>query len=399
MSKKVLSVILMVFVVFGVAWAAGIPSWDEVVAKAKEQGEVTWYGYGAEWDKLFFMDLAKSFEKEYGIKVNYVHGSWFDSVQKLIAEKKAGKEVGDADLVFVWSVPFKQAWDAGVVWKFPMNYVIPNAKNLVDASLLEYTDMVPTHGTFLPFVWWQVAFLYNKKEVKDPPRSLDELLDWVKKHPGKFTYSDPNKGGSGHTFLITIIEWLYGYENYNGVPFDPERTKEWHEKSPKGYSLWEYLNELEKYMYQPGFYPAGNSAAMELFARGVVTLEPQWLDVVAEWYKEGRVDPEVVGMYIPEPTICAGGMDGFFIPWNAPHKEAAMVLANYLLSKEVQKRLVIERGGIYPVVKDVWEEIPEEIKNLPYFVPFEDVTRNLWLRHAEYMFEAMKQWTDEVARK
>ena len=392
-----LSVVLAFFVL---AIAQPIPSWDEIVAKAKQQGKVVWYGYGAEWDKMFYKKLAKEFEKKYGIKVEYVHGSWFDAVQKLIAEKKAGKKESSFDLVFTWSVPFKQAWDAGVVWKFPIAYAIPNAKNVVDAGLLEYTDMVPTHGTFLPFVWWQVAFLYNKEKVKDPPKSLDELLDWVKKHPGRFTYSDPNKGGSGHTFLITIIEWLYGYDKYYGLEGCPKDVVEsWYKKSPKGYSLWEYLNELEKYMYQPGTYPAGNSAAMELFARGIVWLEPQWLDVTAEWVKEGRVDPNIVGMYIPDPAIAVGGFDGLFIPANAPHKEAAMVLANFLLSKEVQKKLVVERGGIYPVVKGVWEEIPQEVKNQPYYVPIEEVTSRFWFRHGECMEQAMKLWVDEVVRK
>ncbi len=396
--KKVLFALVFVVLV-SMVLAAGIPSWDEVVAKAKKEGKVVWYGYGAEWDKMFYKSLAKEFEKEYGIKVEYVHGSWFDAIQKLIAEKKAGKKVSSFDLVFTWSVPFKQAWDAGVVWKYPIAYVVPNARNVVDAGLLEYTDMIPTHGTFLPFVWWQVAFLYNKEKVKDPPKSLDDLLDWVKKHPGRFTYSDPNKGGSGHTFLITIIEWLYGYDKYYGAECTEDVVKSWYKKSPKGYSLWEYLNELEKYMYQPGTYPAGNSAAMELFARGIVWLEPQWLDVTAEWVKEGRVDPNIVGMYIPEPTIDAGGFDGLFIPAKAPHKYAAMVLANFLLSKKVQKDLVVKRGGIYPVVKGVWEEIPESVKNQPYYVPLEEVTKNLWFRHGECMEKAMKLWVDEVVRK
>ncbi len=395
--------VLSAMLAFVVLASGSIPSWDQVVKLAKQEGEVTWYGYGTDFDKTYYTGLIKGFEAEYGIKSTYVNGSWFDTVQKLIAEKKAGKEVGNADLVFSWSVPFRNAWNAGVVWKYPVSYVVPNARNVIDVDMLEYTDMLPVHGAFLPFLWWQVGFLYNKKMVKNPPKSLDDLLAWCKAHPGKFTYSDPNKGGSGHTFLMTIIEWLYGYNTYYnqmGLPFNNDLAEPlWNSKSPKGYSLWGYLNELEKYMYQPGFYPAGNSAAISLFSKNVVWLEPQWMDTTAEWVKEGMVDPNTVAFYIPKPSFDAGGMDGLFIPWNAPHKYAAMLLENYLLSKEVQMKFITAQRAIFPVIKGVWNSAPQSSKSTSYWIPFKEVTKNLWFRSAEYMDRAMKDWTDEVVRK
>ncbi len=376
-------------------------SWDQIVQKAKEEGEVNWYGYGAEWDRLFYQKLAQEFEKEYGIKVNYVHGDWFSTIEKLKADKQAGKEVGEVDVAFVWSVPFKEAMDQGLVWDFPVVLVLPNAKKLIDPSLMLYNDMVPVAGKFVPFVWWQVVFIYNKKYVDENNLpNFDTLLDWAKANPGKFTYSDPNKGGSGHTFLISVIYWLYGYDKFAFKPFSEERAdKIFNSPGKNGMSLWEYLNELEKYMYQPGNYPAGNAAAMELFAREEVWLEPQWLDVLAEWIKEGRVNPDEVGTYDPDPGIAVGGFDGMFIPWNAPNKFAAMVLINYLISEEVQYKLVTERGGIYPVVQGVWEKVPDEIKQKWKMLPIEELEEKFLQRHAEYMFYAMKKWTDEVARK
>jgi len=376
-------------------------SWNDIVAKAKKEGQVIWYGYGAEWDKLFFLKLAKEFQQKYGIKVTYVHGDWFSTIKKLEAEKKAGRQVGDVDVAFVWSVPFEQALKEGLVWDFPIVLVIPNAKNLIDPSLMLYNDMVPTGGKFIPFIWWQVAFIYNKKHVSQSELpDFDHLLAWCKAHPGKFTYSDPNKGGSGHTFLISVIYWLYGYDKFAFKPFSQARAdKIFNSPGKNGMTLWQYLNTLEKYMYQPGNYPPGNSAAMELFAKGLVWLEPQWLDVLAEWIKEGRVDPNSVGTYDPEPGIAVGGMDGMFIPWNAPHKYAAMVLINFLISKDVQYRLVTERGGVYPVVKGVWEQVNDSIKAKWHLIPLKTLEEHFLQRHADYMFYAMKKWTDEVARK
>jgi len=381
-----------------------IPSWDTVVQMAKQEGSVSWYAYGAEYDKLYFDSLIPKFEKQYGIKVNFIFGDWYAFLQKLLAEQKAGQTVGDMDLVFTWSIPFNDAWNSGVVWKYPWSYVIPNARNIVDPYLLQYTDMIPTNGAFVPFIWWQVAFLYNKQMVKNPPQSWDDLMAWVKANPGKFTYCDPNAGGSGHTFLITLSEWLYGYDNYYdsmGLPYNKALGSElWNTVGPKGYSLWGYLKELQKYMYQPGFYPAGNSAAISLFSKGVVWLEPQWLDVTASWVKQGLLDPNIVGLYIPKPTMDAGGMDGLFIPYNAPHKYAAMVLANYLLSNEVQTGIVLDRGGAFPVVTGVMDK-PDVIKAMqtqPYWVPFNSITNPLWLRSGLYMDELMKDWTQIIAK-
>lgn len=384
---------------------SGIPSWETIVQMAKQEGSVSWYAYGADYDKMYFESLIPQFEKEYGIKVNFIFGDWYAFLQKLLAEQKAGQNVGDMDLVFTWSVPFSEAWNAGVVWKYPWSYVIPNARNIVDPYLLQYTDMIPTYGAFVPFIWWQVAFLYNKQMVKNPPQSWSDLMAWVKANPGKFTYCDPNTGGSGHTFLITLAEWLYGYDTYYnsmGLPYDKSLGPDlWNKVGPQGYSLWGYLKELQKYMYQPGFYPAGNAAAISLFSKGVVWLEPQWLDVTAAWVKQGLLDPNIVGLYIPKPTMAAGGMDGLFIPYNAPHKYAAMVLANFLLSNEVQEGIVTQRGGAFPVVTGVINQpaVQQAMKTEPYWVPFNTVTNPLWLRTGLYMDELMKDWTSIIARK
>jgi len=373
-------------------------TWDEIVQKAKEEGEVTFYGYGADWDRIYFENISKAFEQKYGIKVKYVHGDWFSTIQKLQADKKAGKAVGDVDVALVWSVPFKQALTEGLVWNVPIAEIIPNAKNLIDPSLLYFNDLIPTGGKFIPVVWWQVVFIYNKKYVKpDQLPTLDTLLDWAKKNPGRFTYCDPNKGGSGHTFLISVIYWLYGYDKFVMRPFDQAYADKLFSSPGKiGMNLWDYLNELEKYMYQPGSYPPGNSAAMELFARGEVWLEPQWIDVLAEWIKEGRVNPDDVGVYDPDPGIAVGGFDGVFIPWNAPHKYAALVFINYLLSEEVQYRNVVERGGVYPVVKGVWEKVPQTFKDKWKYLPIEELQSKFLQRHADFMYYAMQQWAVKV---
>ena len=51
----------------------------------------------------------------------------------------------------------------------------------------------------IPYRASSVLLAYNPTTVHDPPKTLDELLTWIKAHPGKFTYNSPKSGrlGSG----------------------------------------------------------------------------------------------------------------------------------------------------------------------------------------------------------
>ncbi len=383
-------------------------SWDQIEQLAKKEGQVVWYGFGSTYERDFFTELCQNFTAETGIKCTYVHGSWFDTVQKIISEKEAGKETGDIDVVLAWSKPFAMAYEAGAVWDVNLAEIIPNSKGIPFVARY-FHDMYPTNGRHLPILAWWVGFLYRKDLYKYPddlPKSFDELLDWVKKHPGQFTYCDPNKGGSGHTFLIGLAEWFYGYDKFAFVKFTEEHAKEiFYSKGKYGMNFWEYLNELEKYMYQPGNYPQGNKATIELFEAGEVTLEPMWISITMQEVESGRLDPNWVGMYIPEPTM-PGPFDGVFIPFNAPHKAAALVFINWLLSNKVQA-LIPQKIGAYPAVTEAWKDVPDEVKKQPWWPinpPYNDLIKwrefgPLWFRHADYMFWMMKTWVDEVARK
>lgn len=383
-------------------------SWDEILKLAKREGEVIWYGFGSTYERDFFTKLCEMFTKKYGIKATYVHGHWFDTVQRLISEKEAGKKVGGIDVVLAWSKPFEMAYEKGAVWDVNLAEIIPNAKGIPFVAKY-FHDMYPTNGRHLPILAWWVGFLYRKDILKYPddvPTSFDQLLDWVKKHPGKFTYCDPNKGGSGHTFLMGLAEWFYGYDKFAFTKFDEKYAGKLFSSPGKyGMNFWQYLNELEKYMYQPGNYPQGNKATIELFEAGEVWLEPMWVSITMQEVATGRLDPSWVGMYIPKPTM-PGPFDGVFIPFNAPHKAAALVFINFLLSPEVQK-LIPQEIGAYPAVTEAWKLVPEKVKKQPWWPinpPYNDLVkwRNfgpLWYRHADYMFFIMKKWIDEVARK
>ena len=46
-----------------------------------------------------------------------------------------------------------------------------------------------------------VLLAYDSTKVTAPPKTLDELIAWIKANPGKFTYNSPSTGGSGGSFV------------------------------------------------------------------------------------------------------------------------------------------------------------------------------------------------------
>ena len=337
--------------------------------------------------------------KKYGIKTDYTHGDWFTAQQKVLTDVANKRMQGDIDCIFLWGKPFANLLEGNGVWEVPFLNLLPNARKIAYRAELGRMvhDMVPTYGMFVPHVNWQDCFFYNKKKYKreEMPDDVTGVLEWAKKHPGEFTYCDPNKGGSGHTWVMQMIYSLTGgYEKYAFKPFSEEVAKnDWK-------PLWDYLKELEPYTYKSGTYPQGNHAVSQLFAAEEITFMPNWNSTVGPDVEGGSMDPEIVGCYVPKPSICSP-CDGFTIPFNAPNKAAALLWLDYATSVEVQKTIPTNVQA-YPVVTEAWDALPDEVKNAPY-QPTNDLKNwrdlgTIYARHGKYMFHMMTEWVDKIAR-
>ncbi|MBU4602425.1 hypothetical protein KKA86_04935, partial [bacterium] len=71
-------------------------SWDEIVAAAKAEGQVTFYAW---YFADYFKDAAQAFESQYGIKVNLIVGDQTANFNKAISEKD--RAVGTIDVMIV----------------------------------------------------------------------------------------------------------------------------------------------------------------------------------------------------------------------------------------------------------------------------------------------------------
>ncbi|MEU6440667.1 2-aminoethylphosphonate ABC transporter substrate-binding protein [Streptomyces sp. NPDC047046] len=140
------------------------------------------------YDKVF-----RDFEKKTGIKVRYVEGGSGEMVQRAVREKSHAQ----AD-VLVTLPPFIQQADS---------------KGLLQKYAPEGADAVPAEtksadGTWTTVVNNYFGFIYNKKELKSPPKTWDDLLDG--KFENRLQYSTPGVAGDGTAVLVKAMHDLGG---------------------------------------------------------------------------------------------------------------------------------------------------------------------------------------------
>ena len=80
---------------------------------------------------------------------------------------------------------------------------IPNYENLTFKDNIVGDNFIPYRGT-------AVYLAYNSETVANPPKTADELYQWIKDNPGRFAYCDPSTGNSGFSFVANTI--------YNQLP-------------------------------------------------------------------------------------------------------------------------------------------------------------------------------------
>ena len=85
-------------------------SWDEIVAQAKSEGELTFYAW---WGEEFWRNAAAKFEEANGIKVNVVMGDGAATIGKVLAEVPSA--TGTIDVMLVGGVELKLLLDANAM--------------------------------------------------------------------------------------------------------------------------------------------------------------------------------------------------------------------------------------------------------------------------------------------
>ena len=236
------------------------------------------------------------------------------------------------------------------------------------AGLSNYSKINPLAKdipTNLPYRGSQVLLAYDttKLDPANAPKTWPDLVAWIKANPGQFIYNRPDKGGSGGNFVRRAIFEANGkdpskftVENYDAATAESVLTP-----------AWDILKDLSSSLFDSGAYTSGNTQSIQLLSQSAVTMIPAWSDQALSAINQG-VLPETTGLVQLSDLGLPGGFTKIGIPSNGTNKDAALKLADFVLTEEIQSAVLTELGG-FPGVS--WDHISADLRE-----KFKDIIPN-----------------------
>jgi putative spermidine/putrescine transport system substrate-binding protein len=293
---------------------------------------------------------------------------------RIAAAKQAGKPSG----VDIWETGnlLVPGGEAGIIQKLSPAEIANLAKVSPDA-------LGQIGGYGVPYRASSVVLAYNSKDVPNPPKTIDTILDWIKANPGKFTYNPPDTGGSGDAFVTRVLKKGIKpeEEQFFQTSYDQSREAEWD-------MGWGILKGLAPSIYQKGFYPKGNVPVLQTLGKGEISLAPVWSDQGLSYLAQKLLPPEVKLQQIDPPF--SGGAAYVGVVADSQHKTEAYAFLNWVLTPEPQTLIVNQING-YPGLD--WQFMPPDVQQ-----KYADIAKNYSFNFSQkFNNDKNQQWYEKVA--
>lgn len=293
---------------------------------------------------------------------------------RIAAAKQAGKPSG----VDMWETGsyLQQGGEAGLIEKLT-DKEIPNLAKVPPAVIGQYNSYgVPYRGS-------SVVLAYNSKDVSEPPKTLDDLLTWIKANPGKFTYNPPDTGGSGSAFVTRVLKKGIpaSDDNLFQTGYDQSKESEWD-------MGWGILKDLGPSIYNKGFYPKGNVPVLQTLGKGAISVAPVWSDQGLQYLAQKLLPAEVKLVQISPPFSGGGAFIGVIA--DSQRKDAVYSYLNWVLTPEPQQIIINTIQG-YPGLD--WKYMPPDVQ-----AKFADIAKDFSFGFSSKFSNDMnQQWYEKVA--
>ncbi len=325
------------------------------------------------WDKV----IIPGFEKQHPnivVRDNFLqHGNGLQAIMtKLQAASKTNEKSVNIDLVEGDPGAVAQG-QADNVWQ---KITSSDVKNL---STVQSGLLSPAQGEAVPYRGSSVVLAYNSDKVKNPPKTYEQLIQWIKSHKGEFAYNDPSTGGAGQAFAVSAI---YNFMKPSDFPAGHDQSVE--SKWDQGFSM---LKSFAPDLYQNGVYPKGNQGTLNLLANGDIYMAPVWSDMALSELQKGTL-PSNIKLTQITPGF-NGGATYVLIPRLSQHKQAAYTFLNYLLSPSVQTSIIKQING-YPAIE--WSLLPQDLQQ-----KFAAISKDYRYWPGQYSSDLKKLWQQKVA--
>ncbi len=302
--------------------------WDTIVAHARGT-TVTWLMWRGDPSINRYIDkwVAPRLARDYGITLNTVDAQGPSILNQLAIERQARSGPGTADLVWINGETFHNLRKSGLLYG-PWSGRLPNARFVDSSSQIISQDFGQEPGGYeSPWGRVQFALIYDTLRTPHPPRTVAELHDWIRAHPGRFTY---DQAFTGATFLKVVMYALDDGPEHFENGFNEAAYREGSGR------LWAWLDEVRPFLWRRGeTYPDNVADLHRLFANGEVdfSMSNNQNDVVTK-VRQGILPPSSRPLLLRDGTIANAHYLG--IASNAPNPGGAMIVANFLLSPEAQ---------------------------------------------------------------
>lgn len=329
--RWILIPLLALFITTG---ATADPTWEDTEKTARGQ-TVYWNAWGGD-DKVnaYIAWVGEQVKERYDITLQHVKVSDIaETVSRILAEKYAGRnEKGSVDLLWLNGENFHAMKSNGLLFG-PFSGRLPHYPSVdtitIPSTTLDFTE--PVEGMEVPWGKSHLVFIHNTAQLQNPPKSASELMAYILAHPGRFTYPEP-PDSLGSTFLKQILNELTDQREALQKPV-VESTF-----GAVTAPLWGWLDAIRPHLWRQGqTFPQSTPALRQLLADGEIdiafSLNPN--DASAE-IEKGNLRDTVRTYVLAGGTIA--NTHFVAIPYNSSAKEAAQVVANFLLSPEAQAR-------------------------------------------------------------
>lgn len=198
----------------------------------------------------------------------------------------------------------------------------------------------PVEGFEAPYGKAQMQMWVDSAEITETPKNPDEFLEFCKEHEGRVTYPEPGDF-AGTAFISCLIAGVVGKDAFETLSSmqDPslESVKQVIEPG------LEYLRSLNPYLWKQGStFPSDAATVDTMYADGELVLNMGY-GAPEALVKDGLL-PETTRSFVFE-TGTVGNSNFMAIAKNAPHKAAALVAINEVISPEMQAFPVRRTGN------------------------------------------------------
>lgn len=404
MSPRALAAAALAFLAAGAAAAQTSPKtrpFEEIRDAARGQ-TVYWNAWGGDpATNDFIAWVGGEVSRRYGVSIVHVKLSdTAEAVTRVVAEKAAGRaEGGGVDLIWLNGPNFLAMKEQELLYG-PFVEALPNFA-LVDtvdkpSNVVDFT--VPVEGLAAPWRLAQIAYLYDgaRTDAAGLPRSTAETVAWAADRPGVLTHPTA-RDFLGATFLKQALVALAPDPEVLQRPATDDVYAE--TVAP----LWDWYEDLRPHLWRGGTeFPENGPALNQLLADGeidiAITFNPA---EAASGALTGRLPDTTRVYFLEDGTI--GNTSFVAIPFNAAHREGAMVVANFLMSPQAQARAQDPAHLGASTVLDL-SRLPAEERAAfdlgathPAMPDPEEFVRVLPEPHASWMTRLVEDWERRIA--